>query len=126
MDLLVKLPTTDSLPSFYSILFIVDKLTKLVRLIPCREAMTAMDTAAITYTHWISHYGLPEQIISDRGPHFNNVFTADVHWSYLGVKQSLSSAYHPQTDGHTERANRVIEDMLRHYVSPSQTDLYLY
>jgi hypothetical protein len=42
------------------------------------------------------------------------------------VKQSLSSAYHPQTDGQTERANRVIEDMLKHYVSKSQTDWYLY
>jgi hypothetical protein len=90
MDLIVKLPTTNSTPAYDSILVIVDKLTKFVRLIPCREAMNAAHTLQLVHTHWFSLFGLPEQIVSDRGSHFNNVFTADL-LSTIGIKQALSS-----------------------------------
>jgi transposase InsO family protein len=60
-------------------------------------------------------------IISDRDPRF----TADFYKEFcsrLGIKQNLSSTAHPQTDGQSERVNRVIEDYLRHYVDPTQRD----
>jgi transposase InsO family protein len=124
MDLIVKLPTTHSTPTYDSILVIVDKLT-IVRLNPCREAMNASHTLQLVYTPWFSLFGLPEQIVSDRGSLFNNVFNADL-LSTIGIRQSLSTAYHPQTDGQTEHANCVIEDMLRHYVSPTQTNWHTF
>jgi transposase InsO family protein len=121
MDLIVKLPTTHSSSAYGSILVIVDKLTKFVRLIPCREAMKAAHSLHLVHTHWFSLFGLPEQIVSDCGSHLNNVFTAAL--LTVGIKQSLSTAYHPQTDGQcNERVNRVIEDMLRHYMTPTKTD----
>jgi hypothetical protein len=91
MDLIVKLPSTHSQPAFDSILVIVDRLTKFVRLIPCREAMTAGDVVTLFYTHWISLYGLPDQIVSDHGSHFNNPFT-EALFTRFRVKHSLSSA----------------------------------
>jgi hypothetical protein len=60
-------------------------------------------------------------IISDRDPLFTSAFTRALCKS-IGTEQALSTAYHPQTDGQTERVNRVLEDMLRMYVSRSQTD----
>jgi hypothetical protein len=79
----------------------------------------------LIHSHWFSLHGFPEQVVSDRGTHFNNKFTSALLAS-LGIKQSLSTAYHPQTDGQTERTNRVVEDMLRHYVSPTQNDWHKY
>jgi hypothetical protein len=64
-------------------------------------------------------HGLPRQIVSDRDPRFTGTFWRAL-MQRLQVTQALSSAFHPQTDGNTERVNRVLEDMLRHYVDPSQ------
>jgi hypothetical protein len=124
MDLIVKLPPTASTTTYDSILVIADKLSKMVRLIPCQEAMTAAETVSLIHSHWFSLHGFPEQVVSDRGTHFNK-FTSTLLAS-LGIKQSLSTAYHPQTAGQTERTNRVVEDMLRHYVSPTQNDWHKY
>ena len=66
-------------------------------------------------------HGLPKQIVSDRGSVFDNKFFASV-CELLGVSHTMSTAYHPQTDGQTERSNRTLEDMLRAFVSPSQDD----
>ena len=57
---------------------------------------------------------------SDGGPQFNNLFWKEVN-ALTGMKRKLSSsAYHPQTDGQTERTNRTLEEMLRAYVQPDQ------
>jgi hypothetical protein len=66
-------------------------------------------------------HGLPETIVSDRDPRFTGKFFVEL-CRLLGVKQSFSSAFHPQTDGQTERANRVMEDVIRHYVAPDGQD----
>ncbi|KAJ9524152.1 hypothetical protein QJQ45_004880 [Haematococcus lacustris] len=60
-------------------------------------------------------------VVSDRGPQFHNKFKAEVT-KLLQVQVNLSSAYHPETDGQTERVNRVIEEMLRHFIRPDQRD----
>ena len=59
--------------------------------------------------------------MTDRDSRFTSVLTRAV-CEMIGTRQAISTAYHPQTDGQTERVNRVLEDMLRHYVSPSQDD----
>ena len=70
--------------------------------------------------HVVQHEGLSHVIISDRGPQFNKDNKALS--TRLGISWHLSTARHPQTDGQTERVNRVIEDVLRHFVSPNMTD----
>ena len=84
------------------------------------STMTAEDFANVFMTEVFKHHGLPEEIISDRGTIFRGFF-AEV-CKQLGIKQAMSTAFHPQTDGQTERTNRTLEEMLRHYISPSQDD----
>jgi hypothetical protein len=64
---------------------------------------------------------MPKELITDRDPRFTGKFFSEL-CRLLGVEQCMSTAYHPQSDGQTERMNRVLEDMLRHYVNPSGTD----
>jgi hypothetical protein len=66
---------------------------------------------------------LPEEIISDRGPQFASAFTKELN-RLLGIRTSLSTAYHPQTDGQTERVNQEIEQYLRLFVNERQDDWY--
>ena len=71
--------------------------------------------------HVVQHERLSHVIISDRGPQFNNKFYKGLS-TRSEISWRLSTARHPQTDGQTERVNRVIEDVLRHFVSPNMTD----
>ena len=71
--------------------------------------------------HVVKHHGIPEYTVSDRDPRFTGHFMKALI-QILGVKQRLSTAFHPQTDGQTECMNRTLEDMLRHYVAPHQLD----
>ena len=64
---------------------------------------------------------MPREIVSDRDPRFTGNFFRAL-CKLLGIKQSFSSAFHPQSDGQTERTNRVMEDVLRHYVAPDGSD----
>ena len=72
-------------------------------------------------THVFKVFGMPKTIVSDRDPRFTGKFFMDL-CKLLGIKQAFSSAYHPQTDGQTERTNRVMQDVLRHYVAPDGKD----
>ena len=64
---------------------------------------------------------LPRNIISNRDAKFTSKFW-EAFCEQVGIKMKMSSAYHPQTDGQTERMNRVIIDMIRHYVDPMHND----
>ncbi|KAJ9520421.1 hypothetical protein QJQ45_000182 [Haematococcus lacustris] len=76
------------------------------------KATNQQDTARLFFDHIFKHHGLPEAIISDRDPTFTSDFWTSL-FHLTGTRLLLSSAYHPQTDGQTERANRTVEDMLR-------------
>ena len=119
MDLIVKLPKTDR--GHESILGFVDRLSKMVHIIPTVESLDALGFAR-HFRDWILRlHGMPGSVLSDRGPQFNNLFWKEVN-ALTGMKRKLSSAYHPQTDGQTERTNRTLEEMLRAYVQPDQND----
>jgi hypothetical protein len=66
-------------------------------------------------------HGLPREIVSDRDPRLTSAFWSEL-CRILQVTPAMSTAYHPQTDGQTERTNRTMEDVLRHFVSPRQDD----
>ncbi|KAJ9511202.1 hypothetical protein QJQ45_013641 [Haematococcus lacustris] len=121
LDLIVKLPASG--PAKYdSILVIVDRLTKMVHLARTWERMTAVQYAKLFVDNVFRLHGWPDSIVSDRGPNLNNNRFFIELAALLQVDLDLSSAYHPQTDGQTERMNRVIEEMLRHYIRPDQKD----
>ena len=104
-----------------AIIVFVDKLTKYVYAVPCNEKSNAVDWANMYVEHVVQHEGLSAVIISDRGPQFNSAFNKALALR-LGITWNLSTARHPQTDGQTERANRIVEDVLRHFISPNMID----
>ena len=106
---------------FDSITVVIDLLTAMVHLVPSRITYTAKDIAELVFAEVYKLHGLPRSIVSDRDVLFTSAF-----WTHLnklvGTNQRMSSAYHPQSDGATERANRTIGQMLRSCISPTQRD----
>lgn len=119
MDLITQLPCSKN--GHTAIAVFVDKLSKMVHFQPCATDSGALAFANHMVTAVFRLHGIPKTIISDRDPRFVSKFWEEV-CRLLGTKQALSSAYHPESDGQTERVNRVLEDVLRHYVSPQQDD----
>jgi hypothetical protein len=112
MDLIVKLPLSGG---FDSILVVVDhSLTKGVILIPCNESIDSEGIAKLFVKHVYRRFSLHEKIISDRGPQFISKFSRALA-ELLQYKIAASTAYHPQTDGQTERLNQELETYLRIY-----------
>jgi len=114
MDLITDLPVT--LGRNDSVIVFVDKLSKMVELVPCKKTIDAAGFAEVFVRSIVMRYGVPVVIISDRDPRFTAVFMRTV-MELLGTKQALSTAFHPQSDGQTEVMNRVLEQYLRHYVT---------
>jgi hypothetical protein len=119
MDFVVDLPTTSD--GHDSILVMVDTLTKMVHLAPCDKTDDASAATWLFYKHVASLHGFPDSLVTDRDPKFMSRFW-DSLMQRLHMTHFASTAFHPQTDGNTERVNRVMEDMLRHYVRSDQTD----
>ncbi|MCO5612154.1 hypothetical protein L7F22_066416 [Adiantum nelumboides] len=97
------------------ILVIVDRFSKMAHFIPCKKGASAPDIASLFVQHIFRIHGLPRSIISDRDPKFTGHFWTSLFKS-LGTNLLFSPAYHPQTDGQTERVNQILEEMLRHYI----------
>ncbi|KAF1325088.1 reverse transcriptase, partial [Globisporangium splendens] len=90
----------------------VDRLSKMVHVAPVRKHVTAQETACLFLEHVFRYHGLPESIVSDRDPRFTAAFWREL-FRLLGTDLAMSTADHPETDGQTERVNRVVEDILR-------------
>ncbi|UTT93974.1 hypothetical protein NDA17_006350 [Ustilago hordei] len=123
LDFIEGLPTSKKYDSktYDSILVIVDRLTKFAILAPTHKTVTAKQTAVLLYGHMVRLFGYPDHMVSDRGRQFiSGAWKAFAE--QMGVKHSLSTAYHPQTDGQTERVNQVIEQYLRMYCNYEQND----
>jgi transposase InsO family protein len=102
-----------------SIFVVVCRLTKQAYFLPHKKSHTSEDLA-YTYMRMIAaDHGLPKEIISDRGRTFASKFWQEL-MAKLGTNHKLSTAYHPQTDGQTERTNQVVEAYLRAYINFSQ------
>ena len=91
---------------------IVDRLTKTARFIPVKVTRTAATLVEIFMREIVRLHGVPISIVSDRDPIFTSRFWEALQIA-LGTRLDLSTAYRPQTDGQTERLNRILEDMLR-------------
>ncbi|MCO5549058.1 hypothetical protein L7F22_002524 [Adiantum nelumboides] len=113
MDFITTLPRTTK--GNAQILVIVDRFSKMSHFIPCKKAASAPNIASLFVQHIFRIHGLPRSIISDRDPKFTGHFWTSLFKS-LGTNLLFSSAYHPQTDGQTERVNHILEEMLRHYI----------
>jgi len=104
-----------------AILVIICQLTALVHLVAVRQTDDATDTAETVLQHVVRLHGVPETIVSDRDPRFTSVFWRSLCFR-LGTRLAMSTAFHPQSDGKTERVNCVLEEMLRCYVDVRQQD----
>lgn len=117
LDFITDLPTTQD--GFDSILVIVDSLSKMAHFIPTKKAATADDTARLLADRLIRYHGIPQVLISDRDPRFQSELWQRLCAAFQ-IKRALSSSYHPQSDGQTERVNRTLEQMLRTYIQADE------
>jgi len=115
-DFITKLPLAQG---YDSILVVVDRLTKMVYFIPTTEKTSAEGLARLFRDNVWKLHGLPESIISDRGPQFAAGLMKELN-GMLGIKSKLSTAFHPQTDGQTERVNQELEQYLRMFIDHRQ------
>ena len=110
MDFIVGLPRTSN--GYDTIWVIVDRLTKSAHFLPIKKTITLEHLAELYVKEVVRLHGVPKSIISDRDTRFTSHFWKCVQ-ECLGTKLKYSTAFHPQTDGQTERTNQVLEDMLR-------------
>ena len=110
MDFIVGLPRTSK--GYNSIWVIVDRLTKSAHFLLVDTRYSAKKYAKLYFDWIVILHGVPLTIVSDRGSVFVSCFWKQLQ-ECIGTSLLRSSAYHPQTDGQTERVNQVLEDMLR-------------
>ncbi|KAM1037554.1 hypothetical protein ACFX2C_032358 [Malus domestica] len=110
MDFVYKLPRTQN--CYDSIWVVVDRLTKSAHFIPVREKYSLSRLAKLFISQIVKYHGVPINIISDRDPIFTSKFWIAFQ-EVLGTRLLYSTAYHPQTDGQSERTIQTLEDMLR-------------
>jgi hypothetical protein len=115
-DFVVDLPVSEG---YDALLVFVDRFTKMCHLVPCNKTAKAPDFARYYLQHVIRLHGIPESLVSDRGSIFTSHFWRDLA-KLLGTKSRLSTSFHPQTDGQTERMNQTIEQYLRIYCNYQQ------
>jgi hypothetical protein len=118
MDFIESLPRSNG---FSVILVVVDRLTKYAHFAPVKHPYTTQQIAHIFFSNVVKLHGLPKSIMSDRDRVFTSHFWQEL-FKLVGTQLHLSSAYHPQSDGQTERVNQCLEMFLRCAVNdtPSQ------
>ena len=123
MDFVTGLPvSTDWKGETYdSILVIDDWLTKMVHYKPVKVTLDAPGLAEVILDVIVRHHGLPDSIVTDRGLLFTLKFWSSLCY-FLGIKRRLSTAFHPQTDGQTERQNSTMEAYHQAFVNFEQND----
>ncbi|KAL0551335.1 hypothetical protein IC582_010421 [Cucumis melo] len=110
MDFITGLPRT--LRGFTVIWVVVDRLTKSAHFVPGKSTYTASKWAQLYMSEIVRLHGVPVSIVSDRDARFTSKFWKGLQTA-MGTRLDFSTAFHPQTDGQTERLNQVLEDMLR-------------
>jgi hypothetical protein len=122
MDFITKSPKSEDPATkitYDSILVVVDRLTKYSHYIPFQESWTAEQLTHVLMDRVIRIRGIPRTYITDRDKLFTSNYWKTIT-AMMGTKHKLSTAYHPQTDGQTERSNQTLEVYLRHFVNQRQ------
>ena len=120
MDFITGLPPSKRGGVVYdSIFVVVDRCTKMAKYIPTTVKCGSAELAEIFFSKIVLQYGIPRGIVSDRGPVFTSAFWSSVCF-HCKIKRRLSTAFHPQTDGLTERQNQVLEHYLRTFADDEQ------
>ena len=104
-----------------TILVMTDRLTNYVKLEPTVSTASAQDIARLVYASWYRQFGLPKAITSDRDKLFTSKFWKELH-KRMKISLRMSTAYHPETDGSSERSNKTMIEALRHYVNFRHSD----
>ena len=117
LDFVTGLPPSDGNTT---ILTVVDRFSKAVHFIPLPDLPSAKETARVMIYHVFKMHGLPVEVVSDRGPQFTSCFWK-AFCKLLGASVRLSSGFHPQSNGQTERANQQLETVLRCVASQNPT-----
>ncbi|MBW0560363.1 hypothetical protein O181_100078 [Austropuccinia psidii MF-1] len=118
MDFITQMPLSTS---FDSILFLVDRFSKMPVFIPTMSSLTSLDFAHLFIKNIFSKCGLPSSIVSDRGSLFVSSFFTTL-CQQIKISRDLSTSYHPETDGQKARVNQILEQYLWMYVSYHQDD----
>lgn len=124
MDFVFGLPRTSR--GHDGVLVFVDRLSKMAHFIPTKQTVTAPEVARLFIDNVYRLHGLPKSIVSDRDPRFTGNFWRSL-FKILKTKLNMTTAFHPQADGQTERTNRTWQAIMRHYVNhkPQDWDLQL-
>ncbi|QRV73869.1 Retrotransposable element Tf2 protein [Ceratobasidium sp. AG-Ba] len=117
-DFIVKLPESQGMDS---ILVVIDCFSRQAHFIPCLESTNAEGVADLFIREVWKLHGLPKTTVSDRGPTFNSQFLKALY-AKLGINPKFSTAFHPETDGITERTNQWLEGFLRSFCNYRQDD----
>jgi len=112
MDLITQLPESNS---YNAICVIIDRLTKRAYFIPINNRFSSKNMAQLLYDKVYPLHGLPLQVILDRGVQYLAELFQE-WYKILGIESTMSTVYHPQTDGQTEYVNQALEQYLRCYV----------
>ncbi len=118
IDFITDLPNSEG---HSTILTVVDRFSKACRLIPLPKLPTALETAELMCNQVFRYYGLPEDILSARGPQFTSRLWS-AFFKALEINVSLTSGYHPQSNGQAERLNQELVRFLRSYCNKNQLD----
>ena len=116
MDFIIGLPVSQTCDA---LLVIVDRLTKMAHFVPTTSEVTTKELARLIQDNLFRLHGLPKDFVSDRDKLFTSHFWKELT-KVLQIKTNLSTAFHPQTDGQTERINAQLEQYLRAYCNYQQ------
>jgi hypothetical protein len=100
---------------------VINSVTKRMHFIPTHTTITAEGAACLYLREVWKHHGTPQVVLSDRGSQFTAGFTRELY-KLLGIELATSMAYHPQTNGQTERVNQELEGYLHIFTSRRQDD----
>jgi hypothetical protein len=122
MDFVMNLPA-DPVYGFDAILFVIDRFSKHVTLIPTFTSVTGQGSCDLLFKHIFSRFGYPISIISDRDPKFTGQFCTQ-YLLHCGITANMSSGGHAETDGASERVIRVWEEMIRCHIDFDRHNLF--
>jgi len=118
VDFITKLPVVAGKDA---ILVVCDRLSKMTHFVATTEGTSAKELARLFRDNVWKLHGLPESVVSDRGPQFAVELTKELN-RMLGIETRLSTAFYPQTDGQMEQMNQKLEQYLRFFVDHRQKD----